>query len=327
VGQLSTATAGGVSLFGLDPEGYTPHALHSTDRSYPETNCYADVLVELLHAHGDEPLAAMGITLRMDFEGDQWTFFKPFPADLEQLFGVDIHEMQPYRSLPQQIEEQIAAGRTMIVELDAWYLPDTASTSYRREHVKTSVAIESIDRAGERMRYFHNAGYHTLEGEDYRGIFRLDGPVADDVLPPYAEIARFDSGPQLKGEELRATALDVMRGHLARRPADNPFRRFGAQLVERLPELLEGDAQTYHDYAFATVRMAGSAFEVCASYVEWVLGERGADAAAAMRRIVETCKVLSFRLARRRAFEPQGYVDELAAAWDEAMAALDAAVR
>ena len=43
---------------------------------------------------------AMGFTLRMDFEGDQWTFFKPPPEDLELLFGIDIHEMQPYRPLP-----------------------------------------------------------------------------------------------------------------------------------------------------------------------------------------------------------------------------------
>ena len=47
--------------------------------------------------------------------------------------------MQPYRALPDQIAEQLAAGRTMTVELDAWFLPDTAATSYRREHVKTSV--------------------------------------------------------------------------------------------------------------------------------------------------------------------------------------------
>ncbi len=29
----------------------------------------------------------------------------------------------------------------------------------------------------EALRYFHNAGLRELRGEDYRGIFRLDGPV------------------------------------------------------------------------------------------------------------------------------------------------------
>ncbi len=66
----------------------------------------------MLHARGDEPLAAVGCALRMDFEGDQWTFFKPFPEDLELLFGIDVHEMQPYRPLPEQAAEQIArSGR------------------------------------------------------------------------------------------------------------------------------------------------------------------------------------------------------------------------
>jgi hypothetical protein len=36
--------------------------------------------------------------------------------------------------------------------------------------------------------------------------------------------------------------------------------------------------------------------------------------------------VLSFKLARRRAFEPQAAIAELAAAWDAAFAALDRAV-
>ena len=150
-----------------------PHAVHqATDRTYVETNCYTDVLIELLHARGDEPLAAIGSTVRLDFEGDQWTFFKPDPADLERLYGVDVHEMQPYRPLPDQLAEQLAAGRTMIVELDAWFLPDTAATSYRTEHVKTTVIAEAIDRAAEVLRYFHNAGFYELAGEDYRGVVR-----------------------------------------------------------------------------------------------------------------------------------------------------------
>ena len=94
-----------ISLFGLDPATYRPHAIHTGERTYPETNCYTDIVVELLHAHGDEPLAAMGFLVRMDFEGDQWTFFKSPPDDLERLFGVDIHGMQPYRALTTQVEE------------------------------------------------------------------------------------------------------------------------------------------------------------------------------------------------------------------------------
>jgi hypothetical protein len=314
---------GVTSLLGLDPQAYAPHALHGPDRAYPQTNCYADILIELLHARGDEPLAGMGFIVRMDFEGDQWTFFKPPPQDLERLFGVDIHEMQPYRPLPVQIEEQLAAGRTLIVELDAWYLPDTAGTSYRAEHVKTSAAIEAIDPAAERLRYFHNAGYYELEGEDYRGVLRVGAPTGGEILPPYTELVRFDAGPAPEGEDLRAAARAVLAEHLRRRPAANPFARFGERLAEDLPGLVGGGDADYHAYAFATVRMVGAAFEIGASHVDWLLGEEGADAAAAMREIVEGSKLLSFKLARRRAFDPAANVDALAGAWARAMERLD----
>jgi hypothetical protein len=323
---MSTAATRFVSLLGLDPASYQPHALHASERTYVETNCYTDVLIELLHAHGYEPLAALGATVRIDFEGDQWTFFKPPSEDLEQLFGVDVHEMQPYRPLPEQAAEQLAAGRTLIVELDAWYLPDTAATSYRSEHVKTSVAFDAIDRDAQRLHYFHAAALYELSGEDYRGVFRIGRAYSEDVLPPYTELVRFDAGRRLDAGRLRDTARTLLRGHLERRPAANPFERFGARLQRDLPRLLEGDVSDYHAYAFATVRMAGSAFEVAASHADWLLGDRAAAACEALGRIVEGCKVLSFRLARRRAFEPEELLASLSEAWDEAMARLDDAV-
>ncbi len=324
--SLQRRAPGLVSLTGLDPATYSSHALHGPGRTYGETNCYTDILIELLHARGVEPLAALGCTVRIDFEGDQWTFFKPFPEDLQLLFGIDIHEMQPYRPLPEQAAEQLEQDRTLIVELDSWYLPDTAATTYRTEHVKSSVAIDGIDLAGERLRYFHGTGLYELAGDDYRGVFRLGGDFTEDVLPPYTELVRFDTGACLQGEELREATRALLRGHLAHRPADNPFARFGAQLERDLPRLLAGDASDYHAYAFATVRMAGSAFEVARDQAEWLLGDAAEGAAQALQRIVEGCKILSFRLARRRAFEPEAALSALATAWDEAMELLDAAV-
>jgi hypothetical protein len=319
---VSLQTAPAASLFGLDPATYQPHLVHSgADRTYLETNCYADVIIELLHARGDEPLAVMGSTVRLDFEGDQWTFFKPDPGDIERLFGIDIHEMQPYRPLPTQIAELIRAGRTMTVEFDAWWLPDTAATSYRSEHVKTTVIPEAIDLGAERMRYFHSGSLFELDGDDYRGIFRLD---AQDpaVMPPYTELVRFDAGPRLTGSELRGAALDAMRHHLAHVPTGDPFARFGAHLAAQLPALLEGEAADYHAYAFATVRMAGAGFEVVGAEVDWLLGEAGRPAAAAFARIVDDAKLLGFKLARQRPFDPEPAIRSMASAWDEAMTAL-----
>jgi hypothetical protein len=308
------------ALTGLDPATYTPHPVHDPGRSYPETNCYMDILVELLHARGDEPLAVLGTTLRTDFEGDQFTFFKPPPDELEVLYGIDIHEMQPYRYLPEQAAEHLAAGRTLIVELDSYYLPDTASTSYRTEHVKSSVVVESVDVAGERLRYFHNCGLYDLHGDDFRNVFTF-------ALPPYTELVRFDAGPRLTGGALRGAARALLPRHLARRPATNPFTRFAERLATDLPSLVAGDPAGYHAYAFATVRMAGAGFDLAASYVDWLFDGRETAAAEAFRRIVEGSKTLSFKLARRKAFDPEPALAALAGAWDEAQERLDGAAR
>jgi uncharacterized protein DUF1839 len=314
------------SLLDLDAGSYQPHSVHGPGRTYLETNCYTDIIVELLHGRGDEPLAALGCLVRTDFEGDQWTFFKPPPEDLESLFGIDIHEMQPYRPLPLQIAEQIDQGRTIIVELDSWYLPDTASTSYRSEHVKTSIAAEAIDLERGWLRYFHGAGLYELDGEDYVGIFRLGGDSSPEVLPPYTEIVRFDAGPRLEGSDLRTAALASLRRHLERRPRSDPFERFGAQLAHDLPVLLEAGPDAYHAYAFATVRMVGAAFELAAAQAEWLLASDATRSVAAMRTIVDGCKVLGFRLARRRPFDPGPVLGTLGDAWRETLGTLEEVV-
>jgi hypothetical protein len=323
---VSTTSSRAVSLWGVDPSGYESHGVHEVGRTYLETNCYVDVLIELLHTRGDEPLAMLGFIVRTDWEGDQFTYFKPTYADLDRLYGIDVHEMLPYRSLPEHIEEQLSLGRTMLVEMDAWYLPDTAATSYRREHLKTTVAPEMIDRDAERLRYFHNAGFFELEGEDYRGAFRLLPHFTEDVMDPFVEVVRFDAGPRLMGEELRERARDLLGHHYSRRPTRNPFLAWGESLRADLPRLLAGEPEDYHAYAFVTVRMVGSAFELLADHVEWVLGPEGAEAAAALRRIVGGSKMVSFRLARRRPFDPEPALAALAEAWGGAMEALGRAL-
>jgi hypothetical protein len=327
VGIMSaTRTSTYRSLLGLDAATYQPHAVHGRGRTYTESNCYTDIIIELVHARSDEPLAALGCLVRTDFEGDQWTFFKPPPEDLESLFGIDIHEMQPYRPLPLQIAEQIDAGRTIIVELDSWHMPDTAATSYRTEHVKSSVVAEAIDLERGWLRYFHGAGLYELDGDDYAGIFRLDHAPSPEILPPYTELARFDAGPRLRGGELQAAARASLRRHLAHRPRSDPFERFGEALARDLPVLLEAGPEAYHAYAFATVRMVGAAFELAAAHAEWLLGAQAPPAVEAMFTVVEGCKVLGFRLARRRQFDPEPILASLSDGWKRAIAALEEVV-
>jgi hypothetical protein len=90
--------------------------------------------------------------------------------------------------------------------------------------------------------------------------------------------------------------------------------------------LVSGDPAVYHAYAFATVRMAGAAFELATSFVAWLVDDHESPAAAALADIVTGCKTLSFKLARQRSFDTEPIIDTLAAAWDEAQERLDAAV-
>ena len=313
-----------ISLLGLDPATYTASSLHHPDRTFRETNCYVDVWIELLHALGIDPASAMAFVCTVDFEGDQWTFFKPPPEDLERLYGIDVHEMQLYRPTVDHVVEQLAAGRTIIIEADSFYMPDRAATSYRSAHVKSSIAVEAIDPAEERLRYFHGPGYYELSGEDYRGVFRLGRPFSDDVLPPYCEVVRFDKGPRLAGQDLRRAAREALARQLERRPKRNPWLAFGERLSRDLPNLLAGDEASYHAYAFATIRQCGSAFETAQSFVEWLTESDPTpnSAGEAFARQVAGAKMLLLKLARRRPFDPAATIENLANDWETAITAL-----
>ena len=94
-----------------------------------------------------------------------------------------------------------------------------------------------------------------------------------------------------------------------------------------MPSLLTGGDDVYHAFTFATFRMAGAGFELLASHVDWLLESEGSRATAAMARIVDGCKLLGFKLARRRPFDPTEAMQALGAAWTEAIGSLDEAMR
>ena len=189
-------------IFPLDPVVYQRHAIHVQERQWAETNCYVDVWIELLHAWGFDPVAALPFTLATDFEGDQWTFFKFPHSDLAELYGIEVQELMIWRPLVTHIEEQVRLGRPVLVEMDSYFLPDTAGTAYQREHVKSTVAIVNIDVANQQMGYFHGQGYYHLSGDDFVNILHLPGIPHPSVLPPYVEIAKRRSSTSLSGDAL-----------------------------------------------------------------------------------------------------------------------------
>jgi hypothetical protein len=281
-------------VLALDPSTYRRHAIHGDERIWAETNCYADLWIELLHAMGREPIAALPFTLAIDFEGDQWTFFK-FPlADLYELYGMDVQELAIWRPLVAHLEEQIDRGHPVLVELDSHYLPDTAGTAYKTSHVKTTVAAVAIDVAGKRLGYFHNQGYYELSGDDFASILQ------PQTLPPYVEFVK------VRGDGVGdvQTSLRLLRRHLALAPETNPFASFKARFERDLEGLLAESIDTFHLYSFATLRQFGACYELSATYLQWLTahGESGLeDSTRALLEISEGAKAFQFQLARAMA--------------------------
>jgi Domain of unknown function (DUF1839) len=319
------------ALADLSAGGYQPHAMHSEQAAWLEKNCYIDVWIELLHALKLEPAAAMAFTLTADFEGDHWTFFKPPHGDLRRLYGIDVQELNVWRPLLDHAAEYLGAGKLVNTEADSFWLPDTAGTDYQRQHVKTTILLNDLDVDQQRLGYFHSAGYHQLEGEDFRQLFGRE--AAEGVLPLYAELIRIDRLQRRPVDELAELSSQLLREHLAWRPASNPVTRFGARFEADLPQLHSHGLPHYHAWAFTTLRQLGAAFELASHHLRWLAphgDSRLASAADRFEVIAQDCKTLILKVARvvnaRRAFDAAAALAPLAQAWDDGMGLLDQAL-
>ena len=317
-------------LIALDPKNYSRHRLHEQERDWAETNCYVDVWIELLHSWGLDPIAALPFTLAIDFEGDQWTFFKYPPEDLFDLYSLDVVELAIWRPVPLHIEEQLSLGRPVLVELDSMFLPDTAGSAYQLDHVKTTVGVVEIDIENQRLGYFHGQGYYHLHGDDFTNVFHTRGERNPAILSPYCEIVKRRSAAPLQGEELLRASLHLLTKHLQRLPQTNPFEKFKARFEADLQWLANEPLTTFHQYSFATLRQFGSCYEVAGAYLGWLQG-RGITGLEQpiedMRALSTSAKTIQFQLARamarKKPIELQP-IDQLAEHWCSAMHCLKA---
>ncbi|HEY5250073.1 MAG TPA: DUF1839 family protein [Acidimicrobiales bacterium] len=296
-----------LEVFDLDPATYRPHALHGADRNWSETNCWFDMMIELLHVLGLDPMAGLPGVLSTDFEGEHWTLPKYPLEDLRALFGLEVAEMYIWRPVIDHLADHLAQGHLLTVEVDAWYLPDTAGITYGIDHGKTGVLMQMLDRENRRLGYFHNGGYFELEGDDFDAIFYLPGgrdmPEGRDprILFPYVELVKLDRIRHDDEATLLDAVLTLVRHHLGLRPATNPMVRFRARLESDIEWLRPLGDSAFHPYAFATCRQAGANQEVAASFVDWLDQRDGGGlqkAADAFREIAATAKGLEFTLAR-----------------------------
>lgn len=318
---------------GLNAGTYQRHCLHGPDAVWVEKNCYGDLWIELLHALDLEPLAMLPFTLAVDFEGDQWTFFKPSLEELRDLYGVDVQELTIWRPLMDHALEHLGAGKLVSTEADAFWLPDTAGTDYRAKHTKTTIVLASLDIQARQLGYFHNAGYFELSGEDFTQLFRLDAAPDPSFLPLYAELIRIDRMERLDPVALAARSWQLLKRHFDRRPLSNPFVRFGDRFARDLPELQSKGLPYYHAWAFASIRQAGAAFDLAAAHLRWQanFGHPALNASAdCFDSIAQSNKALILKGARAvnsgRALDASQQFSEMAQAWNKGMDLLQLAI-
>jgi hypothetical protein len=290
-----------------------------------------DVVIEMLHALGLEPLAALGFCAAVDFEGDNFTFMKPNHEELRVLYGVDIQEMNVWLPLIEHARHHLGEGKFISTEADSFWLPDTAGTDYQRNHVKSTIILADLDEESKRLGYFHNAGYFELEGADFDRQFRIGAAPDPTFLPLFAELVRVDRLIHRPPAELAHLAVGRLGVHLGRRPATNPVQRFRARFERDLPLMQERGLPYYHVWAFATTRQLGAAAELLSMHLRWLADVGGVDgleaAAEQFLQVSALAKTFILKAARavnsKKPFDVGPLFDKMAGAWDAGMATLD----
>ncbi len=341
------------ALPGLSVSAHVPHALHGADAAWPAKNGHVDLWIELLAPLGLDPLALWPCAVAIDFEGDQWTSFKPPHAELRALYGIDVQELTVWRPLAEHAIEHLAAGRPLLLEADAFWLP---GPDHRRQHAKAPIVLNELDLDARRIACFHGTGYVEAKGDDVTHLLALEDDTSDleaiadwrgsrvaevgaaavalaeGHLPPFAEFIRTDRRLARSTEELQVLALHHLGSHLAFRPATNPVRRFAARVADDLPLLREYGLAYHGEWAAACVGRLGAAFELAARGLAWQDAPAASplhDAARAFDQVAHDAKALMPKLARAvsstKATDLTPLLDAMAQAWDDGMAALETA--
>lgn len=312
------------------------HALHSRARIWPESNCYLDAWIGILHSLDLDPVPMLLATLDSRFEFDQWTFCKPSAFELATLYGVRVEELNIWRSVQEHVERQVVGGRIVLLETDGFHLPDTSGTTYQRSHGKTTIAITRMNVEARELHYLHNTTAGVLSGTDFDGVFAAG--VTSAALPPFAEFVDVSQAAILDLTTLRDRVVMLAQARVARGAASdaalNPFTVWMASSEEHMNDLSVHDIEHFHTWAFATVRQAGAASDLLSRWCRWMGStDQWLRAATFFEELARAMAAQQFRLARvpggGRRPDFAAVLEQCAPLWSEAhmlvRAALDPA--
>lgn len=270
------------------------HPLHQKDRPWPQVNCSVDLMIELVAALGLDPHWMLAFTLRLDFEGDHFTFLKVPNADLEALYGLGVQELAVWDDLEQHVLTQVQRGNVVLVDVDGYFLPDTLGLTYRESHGKTSIGIYAMDPANCRLSYFHNEIRGVLEGLDYEGALQKPATQSNCMMP-YCELVKQVGSACADPAHM---ALTLARYHWRLRPATNPFSAYAEVFLLQMLHLGSRDAAYFHAYAFNTLRQIGANYGLMESFLLQLKDQSLVAAADSAATLAELAKVMQFKLAR-----------------------------
>jgi Domain of unknown function (DUF1839) len=303
-----------------------PHAWHAGERVWSATNSHLDVWIELLHTLDLDPAPVLLPTLCADFEGDQWTQCRIVPSDLWACYGIAVDDLFVWRPLLAHFVEQLDRGNAVLVEVDAFHLPDMAGSSYQREHLKTLIAVTGYDRNLHRLRYLHGAAGGDVAGEDLDAL--ITAGIGSAQLAPFTQLVKLDRMAPRTTAERGILGVALARLHATRLPVRNPVRAFADALRSHGAWLSGGDSEQYQRWAYATLQQCGAAFELGADVCAWLAqhNEPVGDAVAPLRLVSRSARVLHQRLVRvsqsGRMPDVSQTMEDMASAWDVAMAVI-----
>ncbi len=241
------------------------HALHRGERIWQEDAGPVDLWIELLHGNSLEPRAALAFAVAQDFEDDQFMLGRIPPEDIEKLYGLQVQKLSVFDSLEERALVQTRRSNTILIEVDAFYLPDTRALSYHREHARTTIGIDVIDPNARRLGYFHHTGYHLLDGDDYDGVLKTHAHETNDAstLFPHVEFVKRARDP-LSGTPLAEVSADLLCAQLLQHPQSNPITRWRDAFPKHVETMLEHGESYARLYEFNVMRQLGSNFELLA---------------------------------------------------------------